>query len=331
MKSTQFPQSLYSGGGTGGPVVITCATVPDNGSSNLVIKVARVMLVGELKPYTQTNFSKSKSQSGSRNRSMSQHQGGPGSFFFSFSIVDDTGVADAICWDGQRHPMLMSLLGQCVQLLGMSSKPMTEKDVRFSRGLGPNLLHCNYGPFSVNPLDGLFSTIPRDNEVPVDWLNTRERVQQVLMHRFGINTSQQQRQAPPTFAAETSDAELRQAMMLSLLPGAISPSPAKPQADSLATAASCCSDPNGPLCRVSGKPHPSRCMVCGFIIVPGEPFCSYSDPEAPGPCIPEPRGGMMRFRQSARKEPVKRARSKDDTEGEEDAFGKKGEGASKKS
>ena len=131
--------------------MITCATVPDNGS-NLVIKVARVMWVGGLNPYTQTNFSKSKSQSGSRNRSMSQHQGGPGSFFFSFAIVDDTGVADAICWDGQRHPMLMSLLGQCVQLLGMSSKPMTEKDVRFSRGLGPNMLHCNHRPFSLNPL-----------------------------------------------------------------------------------------------------------------------------------------------------------------------------------
>ena len=86
MKSKQFTQSLYSGGGAGGPVVITCATVPDNGS-NLMIKVARVMLVGELKPYTQTNFSKSKSQSGSRNRSMSQHQGGPGTYFFSFSIV----------------------------------------------------------------------------------------------------------------------------------------------------------------------------------------------------------------------------------------------------
>jgi len=75
------------------------------------------------------------------------------------------------------------------------------------------------------------------------------------------------------------------------------------------------------------------------VIVPGEPFCSYSDPAAPAPCIPEPRGGIMRFRQSARQDPVKRTREegsipdvmpKDDTEGEEDPFGEKGDGASKK-
>lgn len=326
MKPTQFPQSQFSGG-AGGPVVITCATVPSNGS-NLTIKKARIMLVGPLNPYNPSTWSnsKSKSPSTSRTTSLSQHSGALPSYFFSFTIVDHTGVGDVTCWDGGRYAMIKSLIGQCVQLLGMSSKPKTQKDVRYSRGLGDNMLHCNAGPFSMNPLEGLSDDIPEDNAVPVEWLNTRERTTIVLETRFGIRMPGHT--INPSLSSGVGEAveNERMAQLASLLGGPTSPDILKPHG-TLKMDAPCCSNPKGYRCKTTGEPHPSRCMVCGYVINTNEPFCSESDP--PGPCIAEPRGGMMRFRQGNREEPFKRVREpsvhvdKDhgDTEGEEDNFG----------
>lgn len=328
MKPTQFPQSqFFPAGGAGGPVVITCATVPTNGS-NLTIKKARIMVVGPLNPYNASTWSnsKSKSQSTSRTTSLSQHGGALPSYFFSFTIVDHTGVGDVTCWDGGRYGMIKSLIGQCVQLLGMSSKPKTQKDVRFSRGVGDNMLHCNAGPFSMNPLEGLSDDIPEDNAVPVEWLNTRERIAIVLETRFGIRVPGQTVNPSLSGGAGETVGDHRMALMTSLLGGSTSPDPLKPHG-TLKMDAPCCSNPKGYRCKTTGEPHPSRCMVCGYVINTNEPFCSESDP--PGPCIAEPRGGMMRFRQGNREEQCKRAREpivhvdKDhgDTEGEEDNSG----------
>jgi len=294
---TQFPVTLF------GPTVITCDKVPKSGTS-LTLIACRIVFVGPLKPYEQKE---QKEWSKSRSRSLAAStvsSNGGAAFFFSFAVVDSTGVADGICWDGDRHPHFANGVGSVVKLTGMTSKPMTSKDVRFARSLNENMLHCNRGPFTFDALapdHNDFSGIPLDGNLPAEWLNSRERIERVLSSHFGVSLSdgsqvghlggtgsqfiwQGQQQTAPTFSGGPSNEKLRQQLRNAIAEGtaATSPSPAQPQQ----SAHPCCTNPQGLRCRKTGQMHPPRCIVCGCWILPGENFCS--DPSNPGPCIPVP-------------------------------------------
>jgi len=170
-------------------------------------------------------------------------------WLFSVLLAGREGLLDATCYTGSLRERFVANFGQLVTLHGASSRPMTAEQLQYAHGLGDNQLCLSLPAFRMEPLPASMEAscgIPPEGRIPPTWIRVHDE--------------------------DTAGRESR-SMEHTPLRAALAPSQAV-SPPIRTTSAQCCSDPSGPMCRRTGRPHPRVCIACCREVREDEPFCS---------------------------------------------------------